>query len=229
MFLIQLVITNLYKGPGKFRAFRIVVGVLLYPVLRILRMLVWGTFFKNVVLEYRLVKKIIYVALPLFIILTSLSFIQQNITLPFGLLIENSSQVRPSPISIYDILSAIWIGLFFTVSGGLLRMLFWLGRKEFRYNFAVGCAEMSQDKEEGQDKEEEQQLEYLLLSLESYNKYLRGLLKLRVNDLIFSNIALIYFDHKDEIKGIAASFKPDADAGVLAPMKYLSEQIAAKN
>ena len=65
----------------------------------------------------------------------------------------------------YELLSALWAGLFFTVSGGLLRILFWLGRKDFRYNFARGCAILSKDHKDSPAK-----LEYLMLSLNSYNK-----------------------------------------------------------
>jgi len=87
---------------------------------------------------------------------------------------------------------------------------------------------ISESQELESQEKDVQPLEYLLLSLESYNKYLRRLLKLRINEIIFSKITLLYFDDKAEIKAIAASFKTEAEAGVLSPVKYLSDQIKAK-
>jgi hypothetical protein len=83
-------------------------------------------YYQNVVIEYSLVRKIIIIAVPLFIIITTLSFVDQNIRLSFGLLIDipSSQNEEKKYEAFYALLSGLWAGLFFTVSGGLLRMFF---------------------------------------------------------------------------------------------------------
>jgi hypothetical protein len=127
------------------------------------------TFSENIVVEYEYIKKITFVALPFFIVLTATSFVDHNIRIPSLLLTEYpfTASFSPMPISIYEVLSSLWAALFFVVSGVLLRMLFWLGRKEFRYYFARGCAKRSR-REYGI-----RQIRYVMLALDYYNRYLQ--------------------------------------------------------
>jgi len=175
-------------------------------------------FYKNIVIEYEFIKKITYVALPLFIIITATSFIDHNIKIPQLLLTESpfTTSFSPSPISIYEILSSLWVALFFVISDVLLRMLFWHGRKELRYYFAKGCAEISKY---GNNVK---RMRYLILSLNSYNKYLQRYLKMQINDNVFSLIANKVLIDENELTNISSTFESDDE---LSAVKYLSKSI----
>lgn len=172
-------------------------------------------FSTNVVIEYEYIKKITYVALPFFIVLTSASFIDHNIRIPALLLTEYpfTASFSPVPISIYQVLSSLWAALFFVVSGVLLRMLLWLGRKEFRYYFARGCAKI------GQHEYGVRQIRYLILALDSYNKYLQRYLKIQINDKVYPLIALQVLADKTELTSIYNTFESNDE---LYPAQYLS-------
>lgn len=165
-----------------------------------------NNYYKNVVIEYWLVKKILFIAIPLFIILTTSSFADQRIKMPLGLLIdipiyEKSISENYQKEIFYQLLSALWAGLFFTVSGGLLRMLFWLGRKDFRYNFARGCAIISKG-----HKDKHFKLEYMMLSLNSYDKFLQRTLRVKINELIYLKIMNVVLNNSDKINAIDSHF-----------------------
>jgi hypothetical protein len=80
-------------------------------------------------------------------------------------------------------------------------MLFWLGRKEFRFNFAKGCAFFSKVRLDNHTK-----LEYLVLSLNSYNKFLQRTVGVRMNELIQSTIARAAINNPERINEIASFF-----------------------
>jgi cadmium resistance protein CadD (predicted permease) len=82
-------------------------------------------------------------------------------------------------------------------------MLFWLGRKDFRYNFARGCAIISNEHEDGHTK-----LEYLILSLNSYDKFLQRTLRVKINELIHLKIMKIALNNSEKIRTINSYFDP---------------------
>jgi hypothetical protein len=160
-------------------------------------------YYMNVVIEYELVRKIILIAVPLFIILTTLSFVEPKVRLSFGVLMDIPLFKNGGTESelLYALLSGLWAGLFFTVSGGLLRMLFWLGRKSFRYNFAKGSAIFCRENQESHAK-----LEYLMLSLNSYNRFLQRILKLKINELALSKIVKSTLNEYRKIDTVSSYF-----------------------
>jgi sporulation protein YlmC with PRC-barrel domain len=180
-----------------------------------------STFSRNVVIEYEYVKKVASIVLPFFIILTAASFVEHDIRIPPLLITEYplTAPVSLATISISEVLSSSWAALFFVISGVLLRMLFWLGRKEFRYYFARGCAEISQS-EYGVKLTRVKQIRYMMLALDSYNKYLKRYLGIQINDKVYSKVALKFLTDKDELKSISSSFK---DNDELHPAEYLSD------
>jgi hypothetical protein len=72
-------------------------------------------------------------------------------------------------------------------TAGLLRIIFEIVRREFRFYFARSCFDVI-----GQDEEEFEQMRYLKLGLDSYNKYLRRRFKYQISD---NNIKKFYFKY----------------------------------
>jgi hypothetical protein len=177
-------------------------------------------YYQNTVIEYWLVRKIILIAIPLFIILTTLSFADPQIKMPLGILIDIPlfQKVKHSQEIFYQLLSALWAGLFFTASGGLLRILFWVGRKNFRYNFARGCAILSKHRQDSPAK-----LEYLMLSMNSYNKFLQRTIRVKMNESIQSKIAKATLNNPEKINQIDSYFDFEDNLGPAKELSKLSD------
>jgi hypothetical protein len=200
----------------------------LYTILKNPLSIIFGGFesssylYREIVIEYSLVTKIILIAVPLFIIITTLSFVEPRIRMPFGLLVNTIMTFQQTQKiqydMLYELLSALWAGLFFTVSGGLLRMLLWVGGKESRYNFARGWAIVSKEKGDNHTK-----LEYLMISMNSYNKFLQRTLRVRINEQIHSKIARVAVDTPEKIDEIDAFFDSDDKLSPAAQMSKLQD------
>jgi hypothetical protein len=75
------------------------------------------------------------------------------------------------------------------VMGALLRVLTQVIRKEFRFHLAKGYCIVASGKEEDQDLD---RIKYLVLSLDSYNKYLLRKIKFGIKNInkIYSDITI---------------------------------------
>jgi hypothetical protein len=135
-----------------------------------------GNYFKkrgyeNAVIEYEFVKKILYFAVPLFIILT--------IILPLvSPLIETYYSIGLRPIYSQPAFTLAQVYLLLIVLSGILKIIMAIARKRFRLYFARGCILIASHK-----KDEVEKTSYLLKALESYNSYLRRNLNLQISDL----------------------------------------------
>jgi len=72
------------------------------------------------------------------------------------------------------------------VVGAFLKILFAIGKPEFRLYYAMGCFRIIQRKENEVEK-----MKYMIRGLNSYNKYLKRCSNLQINDLskIYSKIS----------------------------------------
>jgi hypothetical protein len=166
--------------------------------------------FESAVSEFELVRKILYVTIPLLIFFTVIDllkplfehFISDEIV---SMLTEN--------IVFYSARGF----LFLTVLAGLLKMVFALSRKRFRLYFAKGCLSIAKSSNDEVDK-----MEYLIKGLESYNSYLKRHIKLEVNEIkkIYSKITTLPAKEKiDTVNRIIQSFE---SGDTLEPVRYLS-------
>jgi hypothetical protein len=90
---------------------------------------------------------------------------------------------NPIPFFLYFILLP---PVSYIVVGGFLRIVLLIVRKEFRFYFAKGSFNIIPHKEEFE------QLRYLRLGLDSYNKYLRRRLKYQISDNIIKKFYFKY-------------------------------------
>ena len=166
--------------------------------------------FESAVSEFELVRKILYVAIPLLIFFTVIDllrplfehFVSDEIV---SLLTEN--------IVFYSARGF----LFLTVLAGLLKMVFALSRKRFRLYFAKGCLSITKS-----SNDEVEKMEYLIKGLDSYNSHLKRHIKLGINEIkkIYSKIATSPEKEKtDTVNRIIGAFE---SGDTLEPVRYLS-------
>ena len=132
--------------------------------------------YENIVPEFEFTKKILFVGVPIliFLIIISQLFIYFQI---------NDVLFRDYFI-LYDGLIAILAATIATMIGALLRIAVYTARKEFRLYLARGYCRIASSKESNIDK-----INYLFLSIDSYNKFL-----IRKTKLGIKNIDKIYSD-----------------------------------
>ena len=177
------------------------------------------------VVEYDYVKKILFVAVPLFIILTILPLagpqLQPHINNYLSLNLEAQFQ-NPA----YRISQAI---VFLVVFSGLVKLIFAIGRKKFRLYYAIGCFWILGHPRPKTRKDEVQKLSYLIKGLNSYNMYLHRHLNLHISGIkpIYSKIGTLPHEKKDQvIEGISESFLPErVEIDSLGPARFLYEFI----
>jgi YVTN family beta-propeller protein len=141
--------------------------------------------YANAVHEYEFVVRILYLAVPIFIVLMLLNqpYIQQ-------LLEENFSINIASTLKLPFFRLALSASLF-VVLVGILKIILARGREKFRLVYAVGCFQiMSHIQTDKQDESEE--MHYLIAGLNSYNLFLRRQMNLEIKDLnrFYSKIAI---------------------------------------
>jgi hypothetical protein len=126
--------------------------------------------YRSAVIEYEYVKIILYIAVPLFILLTALPYfngiISKYIPITFTEIYNNTT---------YKIAQTV---LLFVVLAGILKMILAVFRKKFRLYFARGCFLISTDKQDETEK-----IYYLIKGLESYNSYLKRNFNLQLNNI----------------------------------------------
>jgi len=164
------------------------------------------------VTEFNLVKKILYVAVPLLIFFTVINFLQ-----PF---LENFFPAKQflSPVTESIVFYSARGFLFLAVLAGILKMVFALSRKRFRLYYAKGCLSLVK-----KSKDEVEKMGYLIMGLNSYNSYLRRYMKLEIKDIkkIYSKLATLPDKEKDAaIEKIIESFE---SGDTLEPLRYLAQ------
>jgi hypothetical protein len=166
--------------------------------------------FESAVYEFELVRKILYVAVPLLIFFTVINLIQP--------LLEQFISTQVISIITDSIVFYSARGfLFLTVLAGLLKMVFALSRRRFRLYFAKGCLSIAKNTDDEVEK-----MEYLIKGLNSYNSFLKRHIKLEINEIkkIYSKITTLPSKEKmDTVNGIIESFE---SGDTLEPVRYLS-------
>jgi hypothetical protein len=137
-------------------------------------------YFKDIVIEFEFIKKILWIAIPLTFIFYYIIPVQNLHFL--GIPIPRppwDHDIGPYMAYVYrhlqpviDVLSLLQL----MTSAGLIKMAFLLARKEFTLDYARGCIQLLSKK-----KDEVEKMKYLMTGLSSYNKYIRKRLKVSIN------------------------------------------------
>ncbi|MBV9176242.1 MAG: hypothetical protein JO297_04320, partial [Nitrososphaeraceae archaeon] len=175
--------------------------------------------FKTAVVEYEYVKKILYVAVPLFIFLTIIPIVQYAVQVLFKgylpLIIDIRTELQQPA---YKLAQAITLLIVFA---GLLKIIFAVIREKFRLYFAKGCFEIVKKG----SMDEVQNMSYLIKGLNSYNLYLRRQLKLEINNIntIYSKISRAPQDKKNDVTEKLSSIflNEQLENDTLEPARYL--------
>jgi YVTN family beta-propeller protein len=178
--------------------------------------------FSTAVIEFELVKKILFITVPLFIVLTVLTNIpstQEQLELPVKNYLSISLKVilqQPA----FRISQGI---TFFIVFAGLLKLIFALSRKKFRLYYAKGCFEIW--KNNRGKKDEVQSMRYVIKGLNSYNMYLNRHLKLHISEmrLIYSNMSRLSLVMKNQVlERLSNLFLQNGwETNTLRPVRFL--------
>lgn len=166
--------------------------------------------FESAVSEFELVRKILYVAIPLLIFFTVIDILKPLIE---QFVSEDVVAMFTENIVFYSARGF----LFLTVLAGLLKVVFALSRKRFRLYFAKGCLSIAKN-----SNDEVEKMEYLIKGLDSYNSYLKRHIKLEINEIkkIYSKITTLPSKEKsDTVDRIIKSFE---FGDSLEPVRYLS-------
>jgi YVTN family beta-propeller protein len=180
------------------------------------------------VVEYDYVKKILYVAVPLFIILTILPLAgpQLQPIVNNYLLLNLETQFQDPAFKISQAI------VFLIVFSGLIKLIFAIGRKKFRLYYAIGCFWILRHLKPNTRKDEVQKLSYVIKGLNSYNMYLHRHLNLHISGIrsIYSKISALPREKKDKvIEGISESFSPEqVKTDSLGPARFLYEFATGK-
>ena len=132
--------------------------------------------------EFEYIKKILLVVIPILVaVLLLYYFIYLKENIPANL--KQIPLSNPIPLFLYFILLP---PVSYIVVGGFLRIVLLIVRKDFRFYFAKGSFNIIPNKEEFE------QMRYLRLGLDSYNKYLRRRLKYQISDNIIKQFYFKY-------------------------------------
>jgi hypothetical protein len=166
--------------------------------------------FESAVSEFELVRKILYVAIPLLVFFTVIELLKP--------LFEQFVSAEIVSMLTDNIVFYSARGfLFLTVLAGLLKMVFALSRKRFRLYFAKGCLSIAK-----YSGDEVEKMEFLIKGLDSYNSFLKRHIKLEINEIkkIYSKITTLPAKEKMEtVSRIIQSFE---SGDTLEPVRYLS-------
>ena len=166
--------------------------------------------FESAVSEFELVRKILYVAIPLLIFFTVIDLLKPLIE---QFISDDMVSMFTENIVFYSARGF----LFLTVLAGLLKVVFALSRKRFRLYFAKGCLSIAKN-----SNDEVEKMEYLIKGLDSYNSFLKRHIKLEINEIkkIYSKITTLPSKEKsDTVSKIIKSFE---SGDTLEPVRYLS-------
>ena len=167
--------------------------------------------FQSAVSEFELVRKILYVAVPLLIFFAVINLIQ--------IVVEPFFHVKGVLLRIIndDVFQGARLIIFFVVLAGILKMVFALGRRKFRLYFAKGCLELME-----KSHDEVEKMRYFAMALNSYDSYLKRNIDLQFNDIkqIIAKIAMLPAKEKKEIMDKVGNGFESNDT--LEPVRYLA-------
>jgi hypothetical protein len=195
--------------PTMFIVIGISIGSIVYG-LTALRNSTGNSFKNRTVIEFEYVKKIIVVEISLITVYLVTQFIPGS----SGVLRYYFDYLPP-----YIPWTFAFLGrsLLLVVPGGLLWIILHVARKEFRFYFAKACFLIT-----SKEKDDYKKVRYLLMGLNSYNKYLRRKLSLEIKDIekIYSKFVYAETTEKREIIQSVCESVEAADRLKLA--RYLS-------
>jgi hypothetical protein len=166
---------------------------------------------ERAIFEYKVVKRIIYVLFPMFVLAVALitfEAIQEN---PLKYIIGSLDYVTES------ILISILAAIFFAFASALLRNILLNSRKHFKFYLARLCLKAMSRVEDDLER-----MNYLIEGLGFYNRYIRRTLGLQINDpkIIYSKIiADGALDRNYIMKELCEAFK---DCDKLKPIRCLA-------
>jgi hypothetical protein len=168
--------------------------------------------FGPAIAEYRLVTKILYIEIPLLVFFASIFYTASLLfPAPFG--------TNPFLEYLERVSFPAQVALQYSVTAGALWMLSHTMRKEFRYYLARAYVKTIPD-----NKDDVEKMNWLIMALNVYNKYLARILSLQFETAkLYSALIIESKVHiSDRIKLISESFD---DNDKLKPARRLSEII----
>ena len=166
----------------------------------------------SAIVEYKILKNLVYVLFPFFIFAIVYSIaVRMKVTV----IVNFASEWVPS----YFIVIVIGV-IFFIVASALLKIVVIITRKDFRFYFAKTLFKTMLN------KDEVEKIKLLVKALNSYNRYLSRNLSLQINDIkkVYSKILSdISLDKEKIIKELSIAFEDDNDK--FNPIKCLSEAL----
>ena len=156
--------------------------------------------------EYDYINKVLYIEVVLIIILTLLFY-----TLP-----PSMKEGYLSPL-LGDGFYFLQATLIITVYITFFTLSFSYGQRDFRFQFAKACMNVIENK-----KDEVNKIYYLMLGLDSYNKFLKRNIKLQFDDTMVCSKIISSSEKNQSLNLITASFK---DNDKLKPVSCLSNII----
>ncbi len=164
--------------------------------------------FEKYVIEFGFLKKSMYIGIPLLIAIYTYVGVY-------------SAPYNPeNPDYSYTLLG----GLLLIVGSTFLRIISNISQTNFRFYYARGCFHLM-----SKETDETNKMNYFIMALNSYNKYLKRNLKLHISNInnIYSKIISDSIVDKYElIKSISTAFESNDK---LKPIKYISAFLDAKN
>jgi hypothetical protein len=165
--------------------------------------------------EYEFVKKILYIEIPIFLVLTSIIFAGSYL----GLVPIVPSANTPLEQTAFSIAKSLQYALQYSVTAGALWMLFHMIRKEFRYYLARAFIKNMPDCADNVER-----VHWLDTTLNSYNKYLLRNLKLQIDtSKIYSRLVIESNEKIHEFTWSVSESFDDSDK--LTPARRLSKTI----
>lgn len=157
----------------------------------------------SAIAEYDFLKKIVYVLFPFFILAVGFMILPRIMSEDplSGLIVYISDSII---ISIFFTILGV---IFFVVGSALLRIVLLNVNRDFRFYFARISFRMVSKVEKNMEK-----MRYLIIGLNSYNKYIRRNLGLQINDLrrIYSTIITDpTIDKNRSFKELSIAFEED--------------------
>ena len=166
----------------------------------------------NIAIEFDLIKKMFLIGMPALISLTIINFVITSLGM--------SVILQEQYLYLYDLLFAILIFSMAITMGSALRFTTYLAKKEFRFYLAKGYCLIARNNDDELDK-----IKYLLLSLDSYNKYLIRKTNYGINkiDLIYSKILLTNSSHRNDFISSLDDCMDNDKLCIIALLKSYSE------
>lgn len=153
----------------------------------------------EIIIEFQFIKKILTIWFPIFIFITIFNYVGG------GSYLYSISHKDILLLFIHSLYVSFGVISILPIIGGLLRIITLIARKEFWLYFARGCCTIISKSEDCTVK-----MNYLVLALDSYNKYLRRIFKFEIKDIqkIYSKLLSSKTEEKANIiESISASLE----------------------